>query len=227
MDPERVAELCGPDAAAGVVDWLSEAEVAQRIRELRRDSTAWLGEQVSGRFSLAGAQSKTALLRHEGRWGNPRGRYQTTHILKPAIAGLDDHDLNEHLCLSAMRRAGLSCVRTSVERFEDQSAIVVARYDRRPGGGSVHQEDLCQALGVHPARKYQSEGGPGPRDVASTLRRTMTASVAVRAVREFADALIWNWAIAGTDAHAKNYSLVLRGSRARLAPFYDVASALP
>lgn len=46
-------------------------------------------------------------------------------------------------------------------------------------------------------------------------------------VQRFADALIWNWIIAGTDAHAKNYSLLISGSQVRLAPLYDVASALP
>ena len=46
-------------------------------------------------------------------------------------------------------------------------------------------------------------------------------------MRRFADALIWNWLIAGTDAHAKNYSLLLAGAQVRLAPLYDVASALP
>jgi hypothetical protein len=33
----------------------------------------------------------------------------------------------------------------------------------------------------------------------------------------FADALIWNWVIGGTDAHAKNYSLLLAGDQVRLA----------
>lgn len=224
---ERLGNILGSEGRANGVDWLTEADVAQRIRDLRADSTAWLGFEGAGRFSLAGAQGKTALLRRDGHWGNPRGGNQTTHILKPAIAGLDDHDLNEHLCLAAMRLAGLSSVRTSVERFEDQSAIVVTRYDRHPGGRRIHQEDLCQALGVHPARKYQNEGGPGPRDVAAALRRTMPGPVAANAQRTFADAIIWNWAIAGTDAHAKNYSLLLSGTQVRLAPFYDVASALP
>ncbi|MFC7332466.1 HipA N-terminal domain-containing protein [Rhodocista pekingensis] len=37
-----------------------------------------------------------------------------------------------------------------------------------------------------------------------------------------------NWLIAGTDAHAKNYSLLHgRGGQVRLAPLYDLASALP
>jgi serine/threonine-protein kinase HipA len=47
------------------------------------------------------------------------------------------------------------------------------------------------------------------------------------AVSRFADALIWNWLIGGTDAHAKNYSLLLADKQVRLAPMYDVASALP
>ena len=65
------------------------------------------------------------------RWGVPSGAIPTTHILKPAVSGFDDHELNEHLCLDAARRAGLTASRTSVERFGDETAIVVARYDRR------------------------------------------------------------------------------------------------
>jgi serine/threonine-protein kinase HipA len=55
----------------------------------------------------------------------------------------------------------------------------------------------------------------------------MPPSIADEATRRFADALIWNWLIAGTDAHAKNYSLLLSDGDVRLAPLYDIASALP
>jgi serine/threonine-protein kinase HipA len=170
------------------------------------------------------------LLLRDGRWGVPAGALPTTHILKPAVAGLDDHDLNEHLCLDAARRAGLIAARTRVERFGSESAVVVARYDRVEVAASmrrIHQEDLCQALGVPPSRKYQNEGGPGPREIARLLRAVMEPTRAEEAVARFADALAWNWLIGGTDAHAKNYSLLLSGSQARLAPLYDIASALP
>jgi serine/threonine-protein kinase HipA len=53
------------------------------------------------------------------------------------------------------------------------------------------------------------------------------AAAADAALREFLDALAWNWLIGGTDAHAKNYSLLLAGDQVRLAPLYDVASMLP
>lgn len=215
---------------SGSVIWLDETGVAQRLRELREDSTAWLGREFTGQFSLAGAQAKTALLYDDGRWGVPSGSAATSHILKPAVAGLDDHDLNEHLCLDAARRAGLVVARTRIETFAGESAIVVDRYDRRHVNGRllrIHQEDLCQALGIHPDRKYQRDGGPSPGDIASLLRAMVSPRQAEPEVWRFFDALAWNWLIAGTDAHAKNYSLLLSGRDVRLAPLYDIASALP
>ena len=104
------------------------------------------------------------------------------------------------------------------------------RYDRVNRDDTIlriHQEDLCQALGVPPSRKYQNEGGPGPADIARLLRGIMPPTIADAAVTRFADALIWNWVIGGTDGHAKNYSLLLAGDQVRLAPLYDIASALP
>jgi serine/threonine-protein kinase HipA len=54
----------------------------------------------------------------------------------------------------------------------------------------------------------------------------MPARESEDAVRRFADAHR-EWLIAGTDAHAKNYSLLLAGDQVRLAPLYDVAPAPP
>jgi serine/threonine-protein kinase HipA len=225
--PERVEALL---ADRGSVTWLSDADIAGRLRDLRRDTTAWLGRGFTGQFSLAGAQAKTALLLESGRWGTPSGSRATTHILKPALLGFDDHDLNEHLCLAAAGRVGLTVASSEVRMFEDEPALVVRRYDRVDQDGEwhrVHQEDLCQALSVHPDLKYQNQGGPTPARIAGLFREVMPPSVADRAASRFADALAWNWVIAGTDAHAKNYSLLLAGRQVRLAPLYDVASALP
>jgi len=88
------------------------------------------------------------------------------------------------------------------------------------------QEDICQALGLPPAQKYQSVGGPGVRAIAELLTNTSTAPN--DDVRTFVAAVAFNWFIAGPDAHAKNYALLLGAeSRVRLAPLYDLASALP
>jgi serine/threonine-protein kinase HipA len=225
--PEKLQEALSRD---GHVTWLTSDDMALLLRGLRTDPANWLGTDFTGQFSLAGAQAKTALLYRDGRWGIPSGSTPTTHILKPAIPGLVGHDLNEHLCLDAARRAGLGTVTSRIGMFDGESAIIVARYDRIPAGDGftrIHQEDLCQSLSVPPTRRYQNEGGPGPSDAVELFRRAMAPRAADQAIRRFADALIWNWLIAGTDAHAKNYSLLLHGGEVRLAPLYDIASALP
>ena len=230
VSPDRVEMLL---AGQGGVEWISDAEIAERLRELRRDPAAWHLANT-GQFSLAGAQAKTALHRDasSGRWGDPWGTTPTTHIIKPAISGFDDHDLNEHLCLQAARLAGLTVANSQVMSFDDERAIVIERYDRLPAPSGatlrVHQEDMCQALAVPPTMKYQSEGGPTPEQIVGLLRREVRPPArAEHEIARFVDALAFNWLIAGTDAHAKNYSILLADGQVRLAPLYDIASVLP
>jgi serine/threonine-protein kinase HipA len=225
--PERAAAL-KPKAKAEQVAWLSTAQVAERLRRLRQDPAASRQAGDRGQFSLAGAQPKTALLLREGRWGIPEGRTATTHILKPPTADWAGHAENEHFCLRLAHALGLTVPRSQVLRFEDEAAIVVERYDRYLDGGAIiriHQEDFCQALGVHPAKKYESEGGPGIAAIVGILRQHSSAVEAD--LGAFLDAIAFNWLIAGTDAHAKNYGLLLGPGTVRLAPFYDMASILP
>jgi serine/threonine-protein kinase HipA len=105
------------------------------------------------------------------------------------------------VCLALARSLGLPSAATEVVRFEDQVAIAVERYDRRRSGAKVtriHQEDICQALAVHPARKYESEGGPGVRDVVELLRSASTGAKVDEGV--FLDAVGVAWLVGGTDA---------------------------
>ncbi len=224
---ERVGEV---SVGRGGVEWLTDEEVGALLRAVRRDHTAWLGDHGEGRWSLAGAQAKIALFFDGQRWGRPSGRLATTHILKPAIAGLDDHDLNEHICLRAARMLGLRAVTSKVVDFDGERSVVVERYDRELATDGrilrIHQEDLCQATAIHPSQKYQSDGGPGPADIVRVLRDHMPYQQSQIDVTAFVDALIFNWLIGAPDAHAKNYALLLSGRQVRLAPFFDIASAL-
>ena len=226
--PERL-EALQSDTVAKEVKWLTEDEVAERLRALRADHSAWRSAQDTGQFSLAGAQPKTALLFERKRWGVPSGRVPTTHILKPPTGEWDGHAENEHFSLRLAKAVGLIVPNSSVQHFGDEIAIVVERYDRVRSDGRwarIHQEDMCQALGLHPTRKYESDGGPGARTIAELLREQ--SSNPEDDIQSFVDANIFNWLIAGTDAHAKNYALLLGGSGAVLfAPLYDLASILP
>jgi serine/threonine-protein kinase HipA len=225
--PERLAAILGQ--APPPIEWLDEAAIAERLRTLREDHSAWRLPRDTGQFSLAGAQPKTALLFDNNKWGVPSGRVPTTHILKPPSGDFDGHAENEHFCLELGRALGLPVVDSRIMRFQDEVAIVVERYDRaRTAAGlrRVHQEDMCQALSIPPTRKYQSEGGPGIRDIVELLKTYSTN--APEDVRTFLDAIAYNWLIAGTDAHGKNYALLIGAqARIRLAPLYDVASVLP
>jgi serine/threonine-protein kinase HipA len=209
------------------VEWLAESEIAKRLETLRKDHAAWRLPSDTGQFSLAGAQPKTALLLQNDRWGIPSGRLPTTHILKPPTGQFDGHAENEHICLMLARDLGLPTAQTKVMRFNDEIAIVIERYDRLPKGNDiirVHQEDVCQALGIMPTKKYQNEGGPSPLDIIQLLRTYSTDRE--EDLDTFIGALGFNWFIAGTDTHAKNFSLLLSGRRVRLAPLYDTASIL-
>lgn len=44
----------------------------------------------------------------------------------------------------------------------------------------VHQEDLCQALGVHPDKKYESDGGPRAADLGNAVREVASGADVLR-----------------------------------------------
>ena len=189
------------------------------------------------RLSLAGAQEKTALLRHKGQWLRPHGATPTTHILKLplGLVGNGRVDLsssveNEWLCLNLLREYGLAVPACEILTFGARQVLSVERFDRRLHSSGrwwlrLPQEDFCQALGLPPHLKYESDGGPGVRDLAQILRQSDEAA---RDIETLLLAQILFWLLAAPDGHAKNFSLhLLPGGRYRLAPLYDVMSIWP
>ena len=215
----------------GKVDWLNSEEVNERMALILRDHAATRSGSDSGQFSLAGAQPKIALFRdaERGRWGIPSGSMPTTHILKPATGAFDGLAENEHFCLRLAKECGFSTASSTVEYFGESAVIVMERYDRLRrdrGVVRIHQEDFCQALGRAPQQKYQNEGGPSASEILTLIRQY--SSNHAEDEQRFIDALILGWLIGATDAHAKNFSvLIAAGAQVRLAPLYDISSALP
>lgn len=227
-----------PSVRAIIAEPLDEHAVAQVLR--RVPAVGDFGERADGdefRISLAGAQEKTALTFHGGEWCIPRGSTPTTHLFKLPL-GLVGHmraDFsssveNEWLCSELVRALGLAVATARVAMFEDQKALVVERFDRRLASDGqwwqrLPQEDLCQAKGLPPERKYERDGGPGIAWAMDLLRRSESAD----ADREtFFQAQLVFWLLAATDGHAKNFSLFLgpKGSF-RMTPLYDILSAYP
>ena len=189
------------------------------------------------RLSIAGAQEKTALLRHRGRWCIPHGATPSTHIFKLplGLVGNVQADMRmsvelEWSCMELAREYGLPVAHVEIGRFEDQKALIVERFDRvRARDGHywlrIPQEDFCQVTGLPPNRKYESDGGPGIRRIMDILRGSENAA----ADREdfFRTQLLF-WIMGATDGHAKNFSLtLLPGGRYRRTPLYDILSTWP
>lgn len=187
------------------------------------------------RISVAGAQEKTALLLHEGRWLLPAGTTPTTHIIKPQIGKLSNgmdlsHSVeNEYLCLKLMERFGLRTAQTEIATFGERKALVIERFDRlwTSDGRLIRlpQEDCCQALSIPPTQKYQNEGGPGVVEIMDVLQ---ASDEPVTDRVDFFKANILFWLMGATDGHAKNFSVaLLPGGRFRMTPFYDVLTVQP
>lgn len=194
------------------------------------------------RLSLAGGQKKSALavldtsgtpvlrLPADGDvLAIPRHGAPSTVILKPDNPILPGIVENETYCLRLAQAVGIPAAEASILPAGRRKAICVLRYDRRLGraGGlqRIHQEDFAQANGIPPGRKYERGTRPGP-DLATLLHtgRHLPPTDALSLL----DQTIFNILVANTDAHAKNYSLLLPvGSDARLAPLYDVSTVLP
>lgn len=77
-------------------------------------------------------------------------------------------------------------------------------------------------MSVMTDQKYESEGGPGATDIVHFMRDN---GLPEDSVHLFFKALVFNYIIAGGDAHAKNYAILEPiGGTPHLAPLYDIAS---
>jgi serine/threonine-protein kinase HipA len=193
------------------------------------------------RVSLAGGQKKTALAvldasgvpvlrlpRDGDALAIARNGAPSTVILKPDNPILPGIVENETYCLRLANAIGITSAQVTIVSAGKRKAICVLRYDRQLSKTGdiqrIHQEDFAQANSVPPARKYERGTIAGP-DLAELLGTgRYVSSVDALALL---DQLIFNILVANTDAHAKNYSLLLPiGGGARLAPLYDVSTVL-
>jgi serine/threonine-protein kinase HipA len=222
------------DRAAIMGETVTDSAIEKLLQGLSK-APLGLSRDEDFRISLAGAQEKTALLRHKGRWWKPLGTTPTTHILKKQIGRLPDGiDLsnsveNEFYCMKLAEAFGLPVNKAEIHDFNETRALVIERFDRRWTTDKrllrVPQEDFCQALSVPPTRKYQSEDGPGLVKILDVLKGSDNPAADRQTVFK---AQMFFWLIGATDGHAKNFSIFLGpGGSYRLTPLYDVLTAQP
>lgn len=193
-------------------------------------------EGADFRISLAGAQEKTALLWYQDRWQRPQGSTPTSHIFKLPIGRIEQNNIdlsesceNEWLCLRIAREFGFPVANADLAVFGQKKVLIVERFDRRWSRDGwlmrLPQEDFCQALGVAPALKYESHGGPG---IADAMKLLLGSNLATQDREMFFKSQILFWMLAAIDGHGKNFSLFIEPeSSFRMTPLYDVMSAFP
>lgn len=178
------------------------------------------------RLSLAGAQSKIAVTVKDNQIALAHGNNPTTHILKPAIEGIDSSAYNELFCMRLAKMVGIDTPHSEIQKCNNTSYFLVERYDRiKDIDGNVsrlHQEDFCQALGLMPEIKYEREGGPSFLQCHDLLYRFSSKPAVDQ--RKFLERVIFNYLIGNADAHGKNFSLLYKDKKPELAPTYDLLS---
>lgn len=177
-------------------------------------------------FSLAGVQLKFSMLLEGDKLTLPladRGGEWIVKFDSPAFRGLPE---NEFSMLEWARAAGFDVPETRLypadriegfpRRFalEESRVLAVRRFDRTEKE-RIHQEDMAQAVGLPPARKYELL-------TYEAMARLVRRFIGEEAVGELVRRLTFVIASGNNDAHLKNWSLLYRDRiRATWSPLYD------
>lgn len=216
---------------------VNEKKIANILRGYQQYPLGMSSETEAFRISIAGAQEKTAFLYHQNKWVIPTNDTPTSHIFKLPIGFISHQQLdlsdsceNEWLCGKIASAFGLNITKSEILYFEDMKVLAVERFDRKLSQDKtwlmrLPQEDMCQALGISSNLKYQTDGGPGIKDIMNLLLGS------VKAIEDrdfFYKAQVLFWLLAAIDGHAKNFSIFIEPQGEYVCtPLYDVMSAYP
>jgi serine/threonine-protein kinase HipA len=217
----------GEPGRTASVQWrpIDKPEDLEKVIEELPSKPFLVGEEGVS-MSLAGVQTKLAVsIDDKRRVCIPMNGSPSTHILKPDAQRLCGGVQNEAFCLTLARRMKIPTPNITTGQAGKRTYLLVERHDRTNVGGRwrrLHQEDYCQALGKPPSAKYESNQtgiyGPTMKDMFELTRRHLSSID----ILHLLDMVVFNVLACNTDAHAKNYSIIIRGNGASLAPIYDV-----
>jgi serine/threonine-protein kinase HipA len=188
------------------------------------------------RFSLAGMQLKFSIVR-DAKLTLPVTGVGGRFILKLPHNELRGVPANEMATMTWAKAAGIETPDVQLVKwpavenlpgdltFDEDDALLVERYDRPADGGPrIHQEDFAQVFGVRAEDKY----GAFAQVTYDRLGKVVATVCGASDFQEFVRRLVFCVLSGNPDAHLKNWSLLYSDPRRpRLAPAYDLVSALP
>lgn len=225
LPPEREPAVPGQ----GRLRPLSERQLEQLMDDLPSNPLGVGPGDEGVRLSLGGIQHKLVLAGQPGQgFSQPVDGAPSTCLIKPEFGQYPDLVDNETFCMRVAQTSGLRAAAVQILGVGSTRCLYVRRFDRAfdPDGNvsRIHQEDMCQALGISPAAKYEDNGGPSVAAIVQLLRRLRGPYMA-RDINDFIHAVLVNFLLGNSDAHGKNFALLYEPTtRVRLAPLYDVVS---
>jgi serine/threonine-protein kinase HipA len=179
------------------------------------------------RMLLSGSNDKTPVfIDMNGQMSVPIDTAPSSHIIKPTL-GYQSHALqtavNEALVMMLAKAVQLNV--PDVKYSPELDAVVINRYDRKVMSDQtvlrVHQNDLCQVMGIPAKDKYEAVGGPSLTGCIGTImQRSSQPTIDKMHMIEW---VIFNLAVGNMDVHAKKLSLLSAQGRVWLAPFYNLS----
>lgn len=171
-----------------------------------------------GRTTLSGVQRKVstnlAVERGALRLVIGPGHF----ILKPQAQTFPEIPQNELLTMRMAGHVGIDIPPCGLLTLADNTlAYVVRRFDRRPDGRKLRQEDFCQLAEQPPKDKYE-----GSAEMLVRLLRRYASEPLIDVLRLFR-VLVFSWWTGNGDMHLKNFSLLTgEDGLHRLSPAYDL-----
>jgi len=206
-------------------------DISNDLKEFlsKKNQYGFLYTTFRQRLSLAGGQDKLPVKYEEGKFFIPKNYAPTTHILKPDIPGFSGSARNEAVCLDIVHKIGLPVCEHEIVKFGNNRLYLSKRFDRSVDESTIlrfHQEDLCQAMGLGNAGKYQADGQfDGIKDIIGMCNKhNIHGNSGLRVNEFFEKSLLANLIVGNMDGHLKNYSLIyISKENIEIAPLYDVA----
>jgi len=214
---------------AGSIAWLTEEELAEVVKPPPpRLFTEDCERRM--RFALPGVRHKLSLIRDEvgGRWGWPEAGAPSTHVVKPDTGEYPEYIANEMFCMTVCRQVGLPIAKATVEEIAGRRCLISPRYDRIVDENlevrRIHQETFCQALGISPFAEEETEEGeaPGFAEACGLLHAVSRSDEVVNLLT----VAFCNYMLGNGDAHGKNFALLDRDGKWRIAPLCDLTSTV-
>lgn len=219
-----------PVPPQGSLSVLSADQLAQLVQDLPRHPLGVDPADAGVRLSLGGIQHKLVLAGGPERgFSQPLDGAPSTCLLKPEFGQYPGLVANEAFCMKVAQSSGLRAASIKIIEVGSTPCLYVQRFDRNiEANGNVteriHQEDMCQALGISPVAKYEENGGPSVAAVIGLLR-TLRGTYMARDISDLVRIVLVNFLLGNSDAHGKNFALLYEPTEGvRLAPVYDVVS---